>query len=227
MKDANLGTTNYIDHEEPAIVNKVKELTAGCESEEEKLQAIFYFVRDEIPYNMYTVSGNTEDYKASRILAAGKGFCIQKAILFTALSRAAGIPSRLVIVAIRNHLISPEVVELLGGNLFFPHGYSQVWLNDRWVNIAATFDQPLCERMGAAAADFDGQNDTLLPKTDLKGNPFIEYIDHHGIYADLPWDYIMEKMSVYYDERWQIWFGDEMEALRQKYDGTRTDQNKQ
>ncbi len=211
MEDANLEPTYYIDHDDPAVVKIVKELTAGCDTTGEKLQAIFYFVRDQIPYNMYAVSGNIEDYKASKILAAGKGFCIQKAILFTALARAAGIPSRLVIVAIRNHLISPEVIELLGGNLFFPHGYSQVWLNDRWVDIAATFDQPLCERLGAEAAEFDGQNDTLLPKTDLKGNPFIEYIDHHGIYADLPWDYIMEKMPGYYDERWQIWFGEEME----------------
>ena len=57
--------------------------------------------------------------------------------------------------------------------------------------------------------------------------PVIDYIYHHCIYADLPLDYIMEKMTGYYDERCQIWFGDEMEALRSKYDGARMDQNKQ
>ncbi|HPF45105.1 MAG TPA: transglutaminase family protein [Syntrophomonadaceae bacterium] len=219
MKNAYLEPTYFLDHDHPAIIEKVKELTGGCKTEAEASQRIFLFVRDQIPYNMYAVCGNKEYYKASQILKAGNGYCIQKAILLTTLARAAGIPSRLVLVAIRNHLTPPEVVSLLGSNLFFPHGYSQILLDGHWVNIAATYDTPLCERIGAAVPDFDGKNDTLLPKTDLAGRRFIEYVDHHGTYDDMPWDYIVGKMPDYYDARWKDWFGDEPVSVLYKRSG--------
>lgn len=219
MKETYLEPTCFLDHDHPAIRQTVKKLTEGCKTDVEVSQRIFLFVRDDIPYNMYAVCGNKEYYKASQILKAGNGYCIQKAILFTTLARAAGIPSRLVLVAIRNHLTPPEVMSLLGGNLFFPHGYSQILLDDRWINIAATYDQPLCERIGASVPAFDGYNDTLLPKTDRAGRRFIEYVDHYGTFADLPWDFIVEKMPDYYDPRWKDWFGDEPVSVLYKRSG--------
>ena len=61
----------------------------------EKAIKLFYWVRDEIRYDPYTFSALKRDYKATKILERGKGWCVQKAILLTALGRAAGIPSRL------------------------------------------------------------------------------------------------------------------------------------
>lgn len=219
MSETYLESTFFINSDHATVRQTAEKLAAGCETPNEMIQRIFYFVRDQIPYNMYAVCGKKEYYQASNIITAGNGYCIQKAILLTALARAAGVPSRLVLVAIRNHLTPPDVVELLGGDLFFPHGYSQVLLAGRWINIAATYDQPLCERIGAAVPVFDGYHDTLLPETDLLGRPFIEYVHQHGIYGDLPWDYIVEKMPDYYDERWKGWFGEEPASVRYKRDG--------
>lgn len=206
MQESYLKPTYYIDCDHPDIKETAEKLVGRCVTPAQSIKRIFFFVRDQIPYNMYAVSGNQKDYKASKILAAGNGFCIQKAVLFTALARAAGVPCRLVLAVIKNHLTPPEVVELLGTNLFFPHGYSQVLLGDRWINIAATYHEGLYARYGAAAPEFDGYNDTLLPQTDKAGQAFIEYVDHFGTFQDFPWDFILGKMPDYYDDRWKDWF---------------------
>ncbi|MGE5415666.1 MAG: transglutaminase-like domain-containing protein [Acidobacteriota bacterium] len=215
-----LKPTFYLDSDHPILQKTVMELTDGCKTSNETIQRIFHFVRDNIPYNMYAVSGNKEYYKASKILEMGNGFCVQKAILFTAMARAAGVPSRLVLVAIRNHLTPPDVVKLLHGNVFFPHAYSQFFLDDRWVNVAATYDKPLCERIGAAVPEFGGYNDTLLPKTDLLGRQFIEYVDNYGTFDDWPWELIMGKLPNYYSDGWEFWFGDEPVSVRYKRSGS-------
>lgn len=215
-----LEPTYFIDCDHPVIKQTVLKLTDGCNTQNEMIKRTFLFVRDDIPYNMYAVCGDKEYYKASKILKAGNGYCVQKAILFTALGRAAGVPSRLVLVAIRNHLTPAEVVKMLGGNLFFPHAYSQFWLDGHWVNVAATYDKPLCERIGAAVPEFDGHTDTLLPKTDLAGRQFIEYVDNYGTFADFPWGFIMEKLPDYYGASWEDWFGNEPVYIRYKRNGS-------
>jgi len=215
-----LEPTFFLDCDHAEFQQRVSQLIAGCKNPHEIMQRLFLFVRDEIPYNMYAVSGNKTYYKASKILEIGNGYCVQKAILFTAMGRAAGVPSRLVVVAIRNHLTPPDVVKLLGGNLFFPHAYSQFFLAGQWVNVAATYDRPLCERIGAAVPEFDGYSDTLLPKTDLQGRQFIEYVDNLGTFADFPWELIKEKLPNYYDAGFEYWFGDEPVSVRYKRSGS-------
>jgi len=218
--NATLQPTYYINCDHPDIKNTVARITAGCQEKVDALQKIFLFVRDEIPYNMYAVTGNKSYYQASKILEMGTGYCVQKAILFTALGRAAGIPARLVLVAIRNNLTPPDVVKMLGGNVFFPHAYSQFLIGDRWINVAATYDKPLCERIGAAVPEFDGYTDTLLPKTDLKGNQFIEYIHNFGTYNDFPWEFIIEKLPEFYSSGYEFWFGDEPIYITYKKSGS-------
>lgn len=219
MNDS-LKPTYYLDCDHPDIRQTAQHLTGGCKNQAEALQKIFLFVRDQIPYNMYAVSGNPIYYKASKILEMGNGYCLQKAILFTALGRAAEIPGRLVLVAIRNHLTPPDVVELLGGNVFFPHAYSQFYVEDHWVNVAATYDKPLCERIGAAVPEFDGRSDTLLPAADLAGRKFIEYIDHYGVFDDLPWQLIVDKLPEYYTSGLEEWFRDEPAYILYKRSGS-------
>lgn len=215
-----LQPTFYLNSDQSILREKVNQLTRGCQNPGEIMQRLFLFVRDSIPYNMYAVSGNQQYYQASKILEIGNGYCVQKAILLTAMGRAAGVPSRLVLVAIRNHLTPPDVVKLLGGNLFFPHAYSQFFLNGRWVNVAATYDKALCQRIGAAVPEFDGQSDTLLPKTDLQGRQFIEYIDNFGTFADLPWELIQDKLPNYYGEGLDYWFGEEPVYVHYKRTGS-------
>ena len=77
-----LQPTYYFDCDHPDIRNAVKSITGECKNQVEALQRLFLFVRDQIPYNMYAVTGNQKYYKASKIKEIGYGYCVQKAILF-------------------------------------------------------------------------------------------------------------------------------------------------
>ena len=190
-----LQATSTIEAEHEKIIETVTNVTRGCSSDEEKAIKLFYFVRDSIRYNIYMISVFIEDFRASRILEWGKAYCVQKAVLLTALGRAAGIPSRLVFAKIKNHKLPAHILEMMGTNTFPRHGYNQFFLNGRWVSAAATFDKVLCEKNGLPAVEFDGKRDAILPEKDLKGAPYIEYIEKFPPKEDLPFDWIKERVS--------------------------------
>lgn len=203
---AYLKPTPFIDSDHSSLQALVESLTAPADNNAQKISKLFYYVRDMVHYNMYTTSSQDDGYKASRIIEKGKGFCAQKAIVFTALARAAGIPSRLVLVAIRNHKAPPEVVEVMKTDIFFPHIYNQFYINSQWISAAATFDKIICDRINVAAVEFDGLSDALLPSQDLNGDPYIDYVDQYGKFADFPYDLILENMPKYYGEAYTMWF---------------------
>jgi len=190
-----LRATSTIEAEHEKIIETVTSVTRGCVSDEEKAVGLFYFVRDSIRYNIYMISVFIEDFKASRILEWGKAYCVQKAVLLTALGRAAGIPSRLVFAKIRNHKIPDHVFQMYKINIFPRHGYNQFFLNGKWVSAAATFDKVLCEKNGLPTVEFDGKRDAILPEKDLKGAPYIEYIEKFPPKEDLPFDWIKQRIS--------------------------------
>ncbi len=190
-----LRSTASIDAGHEKIMETAARVSHGCASDEEKAVALFYFVRDSIRYNIYMISVFIEDFRASRILEWGKAYCVQKAVLLAALGRAAGIPSRLVFAKIRNHKLPAHILEMMGTNTFPRHGYNQFFLNGRWVSAAATFDKVLCEKNGLPTVEFDGKRDVILPETDLKGAPYIEYIEKFSPKEDLPFDWIKERVS--------------------------------
>ena len=190
-----LQATSTIEADHKKIIETVTNVTRGCASDKEKAVELFYFVRDSIRYNIYMISVFIEDFKASRILEWGKAYCVQKAVLLTALGRDADIPSRLVFAKIRNHKIPDHVVQMFKTNIFPRHGYNQFFLNGRWVSAAATFDKVLCEKNGLPTVEFDGKKDAILPEKDLNGIPYIEYIEKFPPKEDLPFDWIKERVS--------------------------------
>lgn len=193
--DAYLKATEAIDCDNEAIRELAEDLTSGCISNEEKAVQLFYFVRDSIRYNLYMISAYLEDFKASTVLARGKGYCVQKAVLLTALGRAARIPARLAFAKIKNSRVPPSLLEKTGTNIFPGHGYNQFQLRGRWVSAAATFDKELCEKNALPPVEFDGVHDALLPKTDLAGRPYIEYVELYEPQADLPIEWIRERVT--------------------------------
>lgn len=90
-----LESTFAIDSENKNIIETATRLTQDCSNDEQKAVKLFYFVRDSIPYNIFMISVFIEDFRASRILEWSKGYCVQKAVLLTALGRASNIPTRL------------------------------------------------------------------------------------------------------------------------------------
>ncbi|MBW1782527.1 MAG: transglutaminase family protein [Deltaproteobacteria bacterium] len=190
-----LRPTYAIDSDHENIVAMAGKLTRGCSGSVEKAVALFYFVRDAIHYNVFMISVFREDFRASKVLEWGKGYCVQKAVLLTALGRAADIPSRMAFAKITNHRVPPHIYEKLGVNTFPRHGYNQFFLDGRWVSAAATFDKSLCEKNGLTAVEFDGKNDAILPEKDLRGEPYIDYVEKFPPREDLPFDWIVERIS--------------------------------
>lgn len=193
-----LQSTEKIDSDHPAIRARVESLTENMKDEVQKAAALFHYVRDDIPYNMYACKPGAS-IKASIILQNGEGWCLQKGILLAAMGRAAGIPSRLILATIRNHKAPPEVSELMGTDLFFPHTYNQFYLEGKWVKAAAPFDAELCRRIHVPVVEFDGRSDAMLPPCDFEGQPYIEYVEDFGYFDDLPWSFIIEKCKQVYN----------------------------
>ncbi len=182
--------TFTIESEHEAIIDCARSVTSDCRTDSEKIRQLFYFVRDSIRYNIFMISVFEEDFKASRVLEWGKGYCVQKAVLLTALGRAAGIPSRLVFAQIRNHRVPEHIVRITGTNIFPRHGYNQFHIDGKWITAAATFDRNLCEKNGLPTVEFDGTADAVLPEKDLEGRPYIEYVEKFPASADLPFEWI-------------------------------------
>ncbi|MBN1663931.1 MAG: hypothetical protein JW943_10050 [Deltaproteobacteria bacterium] len=88
-----------------------------------------------------------------------------------------------------------KIAKLTGDNIFPRHGYTQLFLENTWSSLAPTFGRTLCEEIGVPVVKWDGCADATLLPVDLKGIPYIEYIEMFGTYADLPFDWIVEATS--------------------------------
>jgi transglutaminase-like putative cysteine protease len=202
-----LDPTFVIDSDHPDIVAKARELTEGLPTTSERARRLFYFVRDEITYNFAPVVRGKHDMVASRTLARGDGFCIQKAILLAALGRASHIPTRICFQAIRIHKLREEFVNLLGGSNIFPHhGLNAFYLEGRWIRLDATLDLALVTRKNYLPVEFSASSDALLPPTDRLGLPHFDIVHEHGCFNDLPedlWNTIWADMNAVDQEAWR------------------------
>jgi len=185
-----LRPTPTFDCDNESIKGKAQDLSAGQEKVADKAKSLFYFVRDEIKYNIYVLSDLPEYYRASRVLEVGEGFCIQKAVLLATLARAVGIPARLHLAAIRNHLMPDKLKELMGTNLFPSHGYAELYIEGKWVKATPAFDLKMCQKNRISPVEFDGKNDAMFHSHNLDGKLHIEYIQDRGHFDDLPFDTI-------------------------------------
>jgi transglutaminase-like putative cysteine protease len=187
-----LEPTFFIDSDAESIKKKAQQLTEGVEGKKEKAKRIFYFVRDEIKYNAFSPRLFPEQLRASYTLPRGEGFCVQKAVLLVALARAAGIPARIRFAQIRNHLIPRRLLEIRKTDVFPYHGYTDLYLNGRWVKVTSTFDLETCQKAGLSPVEFDGENDAMLPRYTRDGRLHIEYLLDRGYYDDVPFQAILE-----------------------------------
>ncbi|GAF74539.1 unnamed protein product [marine sediment metagenome] len=193
-----LRPTLPFDCDNESIRQEAKDLTKDDEKVADKAKSLFYFVRDEIRFIPLLPVDHLESYRASKILHTGGGMCIQKAVLLTALARAAGIPARVHFVDIRNHRVPDKVKDLLRTDLFPYHGYDQIYIEGKWIKATPTFELKVCQENRLMPVEFDGKHDAMLPSHDLDGNPHIEYLQDHGCYENLPLDEIYDAWSQAY-----------------------------
>ncbi len=207
-----LRPTYYIDSEASEVIAFARAAADDRQTSLEKGIALFYAVRDEIRYDPYRIDlEKRESFKASVIIGRGYGYCVAKAIVLAAVARASGIPSRLGFADVRNHLSTERLRQLMKTDTFIFHGYTELFIEDRWVKATPTFNLSLCEKFGVNPLNFDGRSDSLFHPYDREGKRHMEYVRDHGHFADLPY----ERIVAYFRECYPAYF--------QQHDSARPD----
>ncbi len=161
-------------------------------------KALYLASRDEVRYNPYVFSSDPKTFSASYVLQTKESYCIPKAVLLGAAARYKGIPSRLGLVDVKNHLSSPRMIEWLRSDIFRMHGYIEFYLNGKWVKATPAFNKELCQLMKVDPLEFDGLNDSVFQAYTDDGAQHMEYINEHGEFVDVPIDFILDGISSAY-----------------------------
>lgn len=194
----------FINSEHPAIQHFARINRGDDGSSNSVASALYLAVRDQIIYDPYSIRPDPESFQASSVLLYGKGHCVGKAVLYAAALRASGVPARIGFADVRNHLTTPRLRMLMGTDMFYHHGYAEVWLNDRWVKATPAFNLSLCDKFGIRPLEFNGIDDSIFHAFDREGRQHMEYVKDHGAYFDLPFDEMMAVYRRYYPAIFEV-----------------------
>lgn len=139
-----LEDTIVIDWQTPNVYEQARTLTAGLETVDERLRALFEFVRDEIAHS-FDIETDELTCNASQVLRAGHGLCYAKSHLLAALIRACGVPAGFAFQRLRAE--GPD-------SRFVLHGFVGVYLADRerWAALDARGDNDAVSTVFSLAA---------------------------------------------------------------------------
>ena len=204
-----LRPSRFIDSDHPAVVEFAEKHRGSSANLRDQAVSLYYAVREAIRYNPYTFSRAPGSLSASFALAAGESYCVPKATLLAACARHCGIPARIGLADVRNHLSTPRLIALLKSDVFAMHGYTELYLNDRWVKATPAFNQQLCELFNVAPLEFDGINDSVFHPFNRDGEQLMEYLVDHGQFVDVPEAFFFEHLQKCYPHL----FSDELPLL--------------
>lgn len=188
-----LTVTEFLDHDQLPVQNFAQRALAGVGDDPiDRAIALYYAVRDQIHYEVYDADLSRTGLRASAIITRGMGFCVHKSIVYAAVSRAAGVPSRIVLTDVRNHLASPRLRELVGGDVFRFHALNSVHLDGKWVRATPVFNKMLCRLYGITPLEFDGRSDSMSHPYDTNGRRYMEFLHEYGEFDDFPYELVVE-----------------------------------
>ena len=159
--EAYLQATAWIQSDDPTIVAFAK-ANAGQGDEIARAIKLYYAVRDGVRYDPYSMQLVPEELGAVRCLVHKVGFCIPKAALLAASARALGIPARVGYADVKNHLATGKLIEMMGTDIFVWHGYTDLFLEGKWVKATPAFNIELCDKFRVLPLEFDGREDSLF-----------------------------------------------------------------
>lgn len=196
-----LNPGKYINSAHPEVIAFANQYKGDTDEPLEQAVNLYYAVRDNFLYNPFSVDLSDEGLKASSVLKRGYGYCVEKANLLAASSRTLGIPSRIGLADVRNHIGSEKLKKLLRTDVFACHGFTELFLNGKWVKATPAFNRSLCEKMGVAPLEFNGLEDSIFQEFDeheTGERKFMEYLHYHGSFADVPKDYMKAVLKKHY-----------------------------
>ncbi|SLM31291.1 conserved hypothetical protein [Desulfamplus magnetovallimortis] len=187
---------------------EVRSFADGCckphESTKEKAVKLYYAVRDEIRYDPYDFKLDKNNFTASSVLKKRRGYCVAKAILLTAVARYHGIPARPGFADVRNHLSTKRLRDLMETDLFMYHGYTELYIEGKWVKATPAFNLELCTNFNVKPLEFDGVHDSLFHEFDTLGNRHMEYVKDRGHFDDMPFEEIVRECKKVYPRFFRI-----------------------
>lgn len=189
-----LHSDGIFNSDNPLLMRQVS-MVAGMDGLEDRMGRWYRFVRDAIRYDPFAISLDPKENAASRTLENQSGHCVHKSVLLVAGFRAMGVPSRLGLAKVRNHLATERLEALLKSNVLTPHGYAAFWNGERWVKCTPVFNRSLCERLGTHPLEWDFHGDGLFQPLDAAGGRFMEYLEDFGLHATIPLDFILEQLQ--------------------------------
>jgi transglutaminase-like putative cysteine protease len=185
-RPAYLAPNEYVDSEHPAVAAFAREHAAGAAAERDRAVQLYYAVRDGVRYDPYKAGVTPDALRASATLAAGRSWCVGKAVLLAACCRSLGIGARLGYADVRNHLSTENMRRHMQTDVFYYHGYTQLLIEGKWLKATPAFNVELCEKLGLRTLDFDGTQDSLYHPFDREGQRHMEYLCDHGIHDGVP-----------------------------------------
>jgi transglutaminase-like putative cysteine protease len=132
MEDV-LAPTPHVDWDAPAIRNAAREVVGDTRGSYAAAIKIAEWVNRRLE-KAYGVSRD----RATEVLELGKGDCTEHTLLFTAMARASGIPTRQV-----HGLVYARYGD--GVPALYWHAWAEVRSADEWIAIDPTFDQPVAD----------------------------------------------------------------------------------
>jgi transglutaminase-like putative cysteine protease len=191
-----LQETPEFDFSHPDIQSLIKNIKPG--SDKKRSIELYYAIRDGIRYNPYTFVDGKRALKASYAATNNDAYCIPKSTLMVAACRAIGIPARLGLANVRNHLASKKLLDFLKSDLFVMHGYAEIKIENKWVKCTPVFNKEMCDRFGVPPLEFDGENDSIFHSFGNGRSSNMEYIKDHGSFANVPVDFIFKGWEMEY-----------------------------
>lgn len=147
-----LADSEYITASLPEIQKITKELlgneTDGLAATKKLVDWVYHYIQPDT---------NIETLTTTQILKDKKGKCTEYAILFAALARSAGLPTRL---AIGQRYIN---------NAWISHMWNEVWLG-QWVAVDAAFNQTAPDALLVKLVDGDSVAAVKKLRFELSGN---------------------------------------------------------
>lgn len=193
-----LKSSFYMDFKHPSMIQFIRENCSQTATAEHKAIELYYAVRDLIRYDPYTYSFDKETFKASSIIESGRAWCVPKAILYTSCCRAIGLRATLGFADVRNHLSTQRMRDSMKTDVFYWHGYTNVFLYSKWVKATPAFNIELCKKFKLKPLDFDGTSDSMYHPFDKSGNKHMEYINDRGTYLIFPFTEMVSDLRQLY-----------------------------
>jgi len=192
-----LGSTYYFDFENESVQKLIAEYKNDTISYKEKTIGIYTKVRDNWKYDPYSISlsKEKEKYRSSHIAEKQSENCVEKSIILIACLRTLGIPARLHLGKVKNHITVDRLTEKFGSNELTPHGMVNVYLDNKWLKMSPAFNKSLCEKLNVEPLEFDGENNFFLQQYNSEGTRFMEYLDDYGYFEDVPLDFMIRNIK--------------------------------